>query len=130
MRVSMAHGVFPAVPSSVREVRRLVADVLEAAGAPADRYHAALLATSELVTNAIEHASRKGDEIEVACVLSDRKLTASFTDRARGHTLPEARTPQETSESGRGLLIVDRLVDSWTDRIVDGSRRVSFEITI
>jgi anti-sigma regulatory factor (Ser/Thr protein kinase) len=126
----VAYGVFPAVPSSVREVRRLVADLLEGAGVAPERLHAALLAANELAANAIEHASQEGDWIEVSCVLSGRRLTACISDRARGCTLPEARSPQETSTSGRGLLIVERLVESWSERIVDGNRQVVFAMTV
>ena len=120
-----------AVPSSVQLARSLVASVLdERDDITPECRHAALVAVSEITSNAIAHASQTGDEIELRASLEGRRLTAAIVDPARAATVPELRTPQEELTAGRGLLIVDRLVDSWQDRIVDGCREVSFVLSV
>lgn len=67
------------------------------------------LLVSELVTNAIEHS--RGTEITVSLRLDGRSLQLEVIDQTR--RLPQIQEPDDDDESGRGLLIVATLADSW-----------------
>jgi anti-sigma regulatory factor (Ser/Thr protein kinase) len=106
-----------------------MARTLQEAGVEESRRFEALLVTSELVTNALSHGSRPGDEISVDVSLEGERLLIGVRDAARGGSTPVALTPDEQRPSGRGLAMVDWLAD-WSERIVDGRREVRAELTI
>jgi anti-sigma regulatory factor (Ser/Thr protein kinase) len=118
-----------AEPAAVAAARLLLDRALEHAGIERARRSDALLATSELVTNAVSHGSRPGDQISVEFQLKHRRLSIRVRDAARARTIPVALTPDEQRSSGRGLSIVDRLAE-WTERVVDGQREVRAELTL
>jgi anti-sigma regulatory factor (Ser/Thr protein kinase) len=66
------------------------------------------LVTSELVTNAIVHA---GTDIQVRVRTDDGAIRLEVADGARGR--PRRLSPSPTDTGGRGLLLVDALVDAW-----------------
>lgn len=73
----------------------------------------ALVAVSELVTNAVVHA---GTEVELSCHLEDTgALVIEVTDHhpSRGPRENGADTPSDTPEYGRGLRLVATLAESW-----------------
>jgi anti-sigma regulatory factor (Ser/Thr protein kinase) len=105
-----------------------LARTLDEAGVEEGRRFQALLVTSELVTNAVCHGSRPGDDITVDVRLKAGRLRIGVRDAARGST-PVALTPDEQRPAGRGLAMVDWLAD-WSDRIVDGRREVRAELTL
>ncbi|MFJ6750026.1 MULTISPECIES: ATP-binding protein [unclassified Streptomyces] len=82
----------------------------------------ATLLTSELVTNALVHA--KGGAV----------VTATFTDRLRVEVRdfvsrrPEPRAPTVDGTSGRGLMLVRSLADSWGIRSHGVGKSVWFEL--
>jgi anti-sigma regulatory factor (Ser/Thr protein kinase) len=84
--------------------------------------------TSELVTNAVCHGSRPGDEISVEVSLKGSRFRIGVRDAARGGSTPVALTPDEQRPAGRGLAMVDWLTE-WSERIVDGRREVRAELT-
>ncbi len=97
----------PAHPSSVGRARRLVREHL------ADTQHEHLLETvelvvSEMVTNAIVHT---GSGVELAVSVDDAGLTVEIADS--GTHLPTLAAYDAMSSTGRGLWLVDRLVDRW-----------------
>lgn len=80
------------------------------------------LLVSELVANATRH----GDgQITVDVETSPRGVRASVTDQGDGFTPPSERD-EILAESGRGLLLVRRLADSWG--VAKGSTMVWFEV--
>jgi hypothetical protein len=93
----------PADPHVLSELRRLVNDLLAAAGVPEPARQDALLVAHELTANAIEHGSRANDEIGVRCSLEGRRLRIAVFDNARKHSIPVAYTPQGESARGHGL---------------------------
>ena len=95
------------VPSSVAEARRLVRRALTEAGHD-ELVEAAELATSELVTNALVHA---GTHIDLAVMVRAGGVRVEIVDGS-AH-LPTERAYGTAAGTGRGLIMVDQLVDDW-----------------
>jgi PAS domain S-box-containing protein len=97
----------PPQPSSVAEARQHVRDFLEGAGR-SDLLEPALLLVSEIVTNALLHA---GTEVDLAGHLDGDSVRLEVGD---GSThLPSRRDYAPTSGTGRGLLMLESMVDDW-----------------
>jgi PAS domain S-box-containing protein len=97
----------PPAPGSVGEARDLVRDLLDNAGRD-DLAETATLIVSEVVTNAILHA---GTPIDVSVTLDDSGLRVEVGD---GSThLPTRRRYATTAGTGRGLMLLERMVDDW-----------------
>jgi len=94
--------------SSAALARRLVTQALSTDPHPADDQiqRRALLATSELVANAVRHA-RMPLDLEVRRTTDGWVVAVTDGDR----TAPAARDVDHMSENGRGLLIVRRSSD-------------------
>jgi anti-sigma regulatory factor (Ser/Thr protein kinase) len=75
--------------------------------APAVRADACLVLT-EIVTNAVIHARTM---ITVAIECDDTAVAVAVTDNSSQPPLPDHR--DDLHESGRGLLLIDRLATSW-----------------
>jgi anti-sigma regulatory factor (Ser/Thr protein kinase) len=76
---------------------------------PAELVELTVLLTSELVTNAVVHGR---DPIQLLVVVDGERLRVEVTDGEP--RLPDGPgKPAEQDESGRGLLILDRLADRW-----------------
>jgi len=72
------------------------------------------LATSELVTNAVEHA---GGDVGVRIDVEDDEVRIAVTD-PDDSPVPVAGGAAETATGGRGLHIVDAMTDRWgTERL-------------
>jgi anti-sigma regulatory factor (Ser/Thr protein kinase) len=94
--------------TEVRAARRFTSDWSRRCGA--DGLGATLsLVVSELVTNAVEHAR---STVELALALVDRTtVRVEVADDGPGQ--PVVLDPGIGDEAGRGLVIVDGLVDRW-----------------
>jgi anti-sigma regulatory factor (Ser/Thr protein kinase) len=95
----------------------------------ADRKRDLLLLTSELVANSVLHADHDAAaEIRVALVVARDAVRVAVTDP--GSPKPPSVQPRDPLRTGgRGLLLVERLSDSWgTDRVATGHTRVWFEM--
>jgi anti-sigma regulatory factor (Ser/Thr protein kinase) len=96
---------------------RLSADVLQDAR----------LMVSELVTNSLRHgAVGSGQQIELSIAIVAGILRVEVCDPGPGFT-PEPRSAASPDGMGWGLVLVDRLADSWGVRH-DGVNRVWFEL--
>jgi len=120
----------PVRPESVYSARELLRRVLtegqiDDEGVLRD----GLLIASELVTNAITHASRADDEIRIAVALEGAELRICVSDAAHGLGVPVALTSDEQRRAGRGLQIVERLAE-WSERIVGGRREVTAVLSL
>jgi serine/threonine-protein kinase RsbW len=69
-----------------------------------------LLLVSELVTNAVRHAT--GDHLRLVVTLDDRALRVEVHDRGEGFE-PRAPAPDPARPSGWGLYLVAELADRW-----------------
>jgi len=105
-RVRLATG--PAAPA---EARRRVRDAIRSWQVPVD-LDAALLLTSELVTNAVRHeAGQRAQAVVLAIVCSRGRLRVDVHDTSR--SLPAVAEVPADAETGRGLLLVETLSDEW-----------------
>ncbi|MFC7494075.1 MULTISPECIES: SpoIIE family protein phosphatase [unclassified Nocardioides] len=116
---------FPPDEKSVDRARWFVRGELESWGAP-DLVENAVLATSELVTNAVLHA---GTTVDVRLVLGADRLRLEVQDRHPGRTLPlGVPTQPDDAEHGRGLLITAALASTWGVEYTETAKRLWLEI--
>ncbi|MEV6682212.1 ATP-binding protein [Streptomyces erythrochromogenes] len=97
---------FPALPESVRKARRLVALALSAWGLEHLADDAALV-TSELATNAVQHARVANFRVTVVRLAPGRVRVAVIDTRK--DTVPEPHQAGPDAEHGRGLAVVTAL---------------------
>lgn len=101
------------------QARHAVAERLRAWGVPAERVDDLVLATSELVTNALVHAR---PPIDLRLQRTEHELLLEVSD----HTVlrPRRRRPDDADEHGRGLNIVEAVSDDWGTRITPVGKAV------
>ncbi|MGH9067401.1 MAG: ATP-binding protein [Acidimicrobiales bacterium] len=97
----------PAEPTSAGEARRFVEDALSRSGQESLAW-AAVLLTSEVVTNAILHA-RSATEVHLSA--GPGSVTVEVTDDGEG--IPDLDPKGEMAEAGRGLAMVGALAEEW-----------------
>jgi PAS domain S-box-containing protein len=97
----------PPHPASVARAREVVRLMLEAHGRD-DLVDTAVLLVSEVVTNALLHA---GSEIHLVADLDDTGLRVAVGDGSPH--LPSRRRYAATAGTGRGLLMLESMVDDW-----------------
>ena len=97
---------------------------------PAYRAFALKLLTTEVVTNAVQHGVAAPDAaIRVEVVVECSRVRVEVTNTGPAVTACAA-VPAVTSTTGRGLLLVDALADSWGVRHEVGQTTVWFEIPV
>ncbi|GAA2123787.1 SpoIIE family protein phosphatase [Actinomadura napierensis] len=101
-----ASATFPSAAAAVADARRFVRKVLADWGME-EAADDAVLATSELATNAVAYA---GTSFEVSCRLEDGDIEIEVRDR---HPTRGIEMPGVTASSGRGLPSIARLAASW-----------------
>ncbi|WP_243719508.1 SpoIIE family protein phosphatase [Actinomadura sp. KC06] len=101
-----ASATFPSAAAAVADARRFVRKVLADWGMD-EVADDAVLATSELATNAIAYA---GTSFEVSCHLEEGDVRIEIRDR---HPTRGIEMPGVTASSGRGLPSISRLAASW-----------------
>jgi len=106
-RTGSARRTLPATPTSVAEARLLVRDLLCAQGR-ADLVDTATLLVSELVTNSLLHA---GTSVGLSAHVDRDGLLVEVADDSP-HA-PVRREYAATAGTGRGLRMLESLVDDW-----------------
>jgi anti-sigma regulatory factor (Ser/Thr protein kinase) len=109
-------------PSSVARARRFVEDCcfewcLD------DEDAASTVVVSELVTNALRHAT--GPIVLIVARRLDR-VVVSVEDTSERPVDPYPAEPM--SESGRGLEVVEQLSESWGEQALEHGKRVWAEV--
>jgi anti-sigma regulatory factor (Ser/Thr protein kinase) len=120
-----AERSLPAVPESISEARRIVAEAFPTL--PLEQLQLVQLMTSELATNCVLHA---GSHYQIKLEGDERRIRVQVTDTASGDI--ELRSPASTDPHGRGLRIVDALADEWgvTPAIGRTGKSVWFTVAI
>ncbi len=94
--------------SDLGPARRWVDDVLECCEVDDEQRRTAMLLTSEILTNALEHGQAP---VTATVEVDDRRLRVGVRD---GSTqVPELRSPEPHDLSGRGVLFLERLASRW-----------------
>ena len=120
--IDSAETVFPAVPASVSAARRFTRAALQRHDIDPGIIDTAILLVSELVTNAIVHASST-IRLRVGVGSDIRVEVRDASDDA-----PVAEVADADHESGRGLAIVTTLAESWDWSPRPGGKVVWFEL--
>ncbi|MGX1976039.1 SpoIIE family protein phosphatase [Streptomyces kronopolitis] len=107
----------PAEPTAVGRARELATGQLTEWGLEELAYTTQLV-VSELVTNAVRHAS---GPLHLR-LLRDRTLLTEVSDT--GHTSPHLRYSASDDEGGRGLFIVAQLVQRWGTRYTPDGKTI------
>jgi anti-sigma regulatory factor (Ser/Thr protein kinase) len=117
-------SMFPAELRSASAARHHAEEVLRDwdLDAVAD---AARLLISELVINAVLHA---GTDSELVLRCRPGVLRVEVSDGSSA--VPVRRPYSPSSPTGRGLLILEDLADSWGIEVGDGSKTVWFELQV
>ncbi|AEG45583.1 SpoIIE family protein phosphatase [Isoptericola variabilis] len=94
--------------SDLGPARRWVDDVLECCEVDSEQRRTAMLLTSEVLTNALEHGRAP---ITVTVEVDDRRLRVGVRDGCTRE--PELKSPEPHDLSGRGVLFLERLASRW-----------------
>lgn len=113
----------PPEPASVGEARRVVRELLVDSDRT-DLLETSALLVSELVTNALLHA---GTPIDLAAWVDDEGLTVEVSDGSQH--LPTRRRYAPTAGTGRGMVMLERMVDDWGVTRHDRGKTVWFHLT-
>jgi len=113
----------PADPAVVADARKATTQRLAAWGLDELAFTTELV-VSELVTNAIRHASgpirlRLITEQALICEVSDGETTA-----------PHLRHPKTTDEGGRGLFLISQFTQRWGTRYTPGGKIIWAELSL
>ncbi|MDQ1617326.1 MAG: hypothetical protein QOJ60_3265 [Actinomycetota bacterium] len=112
----------PARPESVRAARNRVRGLLDS-WADEEARHAVLLLVSEVVTNAVRHAS---GTLQVTATLGRHRVRAMVLDHSP--QLPALRPDDESG--GRGLRLLEALATRWgVQQHQANGKTVWFEVT-
>lgn len=102
------HATLPCDRLAPRTARRAVTAFLQAHDLP-ELVDDAVLLTSELVTNAVRHAS---GPIHVDAYVQTKRLRLEVGDQAIGDG-PAPRQADPDDENGRGMELVDKVANAW-----------------
>lgn len=103
----------PALRTSARSARDTVRDRLRAWKLPGDTCCDAVLLVSELTTNAVLHTGSGHVLCGLTLTADERRLRIELHDEDTTPVRPPQYHPGPDEESGRGLLLVSQLADSW-----------------
>jgi anti-sigma regulatory factor (Ser/Thr protein kinase) len=98
--------LLPPTADSPARARRFADEVRSRVGLSCDGLD---LLVSELVTNAVRHASR---EIELTVTVTNDRICAQVRDDSPD--APRRREAASSHHSGRGLAIIEALAGGWT----------------
>ncbi|MGI8648673.1 MAG: ATP-binding protein [Mycobacteriales bacterium] len=115
MHISAAELDLRAARRPPLQARRWCMTVLESWNIPTTTCDDAILATSELVSNAILHAPPVQ---HMRLVLTQSHVVLEVVDSSLEQ--PHAKPPDFAAESGRGLFLIERIAERWgSDAVLD-----------
>jgi PAS domain S-box-containing protein len=118
VRSATATMQLAAEPAAASAGRGFVASALATWGCT-EVMETARLLTSELVTNALRHAN---GPLQLGLRRTASEIIIEVSDR--GAERPVVRPEDPTSETGRGMLLVDALSDTWGTTLADSAKTV------
>ncbi|GAA1937747.1 ATP-binding protein [Kitasatospora viridis] len=105
------HQWFPRSERAAGQARRLVSEFLAQVDGGERYLDDGRLVVSELVANAIQHGTRRGQRIRVSWRLAEGLLHLAVDDASNVHPIP--RQAGADHEAGRGLSLVQTLTKEW-----------------
>lgn len=111
--------VLPRTRATVPETRALLERVLADHGGRHHEVEDLVLAVTEACANAVRHASG-ADDYRVEVCLDDESCTVEIRDTGRGFERHAVAMPSPDAERGRGLAMMDALVDRAEVRSAPG----------
>lgn len=120
----LVRASFPPESTSAPAARHLAERTLEEWGLP-ELLETTRLLVSELVINAVLHA-RTGAELVLRT--GSGRLRVEVSDGSTD--VPRLQVDSPSAPTGRGLLIVDRLADTWGVDLDPGGKTVWFELVL
>lgn len=121
LSVPAVEMTLPPDTASPSRARRLVEMALS--HDPADLVEIVTLLVSEAVTNAVLHA---GTEVRVRIGREGESVRVEVADTSSAEL--QVRHPSEDAATGRGLLLIEELSDSWGLKRSDDGKVVWFEL--
>ncbi len=121
----VSHLVLSPHPRAVRDARAFVQDRCRAGGVADDACDAAVLLTSEIVTNAFVHGR---SDARITVTLGDGTLVVEVGDD--NAQLPQVVEQRAESVGGRGLFILDGMASSWGTVEHPEGKTVWFELLL
>ncbi|MER5749296.1 SpoIIE family protein phosphatase [Streptomyces sp. NPDC002088] len=98
-------------PERIAEGRQQLRDLLHD-WPSTEQVDSTVLLVSEMLTNVLVHTDTNALLVaEVTGLPGERRIRVEVTDT--GDDLPHKRTPGELASSGRGLLLIELLADTW-----------------
>ncbi|WP_435270723.1 SpoIIE family protein phosphatase [Streptomyces sp. 1222.5] len=97
-------------PERIAEARQHLRELLHD-WASAEQVDSAVLLVSEMVTNVLVHTDADALLLAEVAGADGRRLRVEVTDA--GDDLPHRRRPGELASSGRGLMLIELLADTW-----------------
>ena len=101
----------------------MVRTTLEGWGTDDDLLETAVLLTSEVVTNAVQHAR---SAVELCLSRAEDRIRIAVVDSGSG--LIRRRRVEAEDQSGRGTELVETLSDGWGMEREGGAKQVWFEL--
>jgi anti-sigma regulatory factor (Ser/Thr protein kinase) len=123
-RLATASTQLAAEPQAAAAGRGFVADALSAWGCR-EAAEIACLLTSEIVTNAVQHAA---GPLRLGMHKTASEITVEVSDHSPGR--PQVRPVDLTAEAGRGMLLVDALSTAWGTRATGEDKTVWFTLAL
>ncbi|MCB7135579.1 SpoIIE family protein phosphatase [Cellulosimicrobium marinum] len=132
-RPATARRAMASVSTAIGPTRRWVDDLLEDCDVPSGVRRVAMLLTSELLTNAVQHAT---GPVEADVEVGHRVLRVGVRDAST--TPPRLRTPEPHETGGRGVQFLERCARRWgvdelpadPDGGTPAGKRVWFELAV
>lgn len=123
----LARRTLPLTSTAAFEARQLVRENLTS-WQLRDHVHTIELVATELVSNALRHAGPRED-VEFELSADRNRIRVSVVD---GSALrPAARQVEAEETSGRGMYIVEQLVDRWgAEDLPGGGKQVWIEVDV
>lgn len=116
---------FDGAPASVSAARQFARTALDAAAVPEPPLEDAVLLTSEVASNAVQHA-RTPFEVVVRADTERVRIEVLDSDP----TVPSPVRAGSHATSGRGLSIVQRIASDWGVEMIGPGKRVWFELRV
>ena len=116
----------PRQQATVPTVRRVIGRLLDELGVAEDVVGNVQLAVSEACNNVVLHA-RASDAYHVAFELDAERVAVTILDRGGGFDPDTLHPAGEDAERGRGIALMQSLMDDATFSFVDGGTEARME---